>query len=158
MRRAPFQILVFPYRKSKKAIHYALFHRADMDIWQAIAGGGENNETPLKAVKRELYEETQIIRYKFVKLDTMNSISVTNFRDSYQWGNNVYVIPEHCFGVDIDISPIKLSNEHKEYKFCNYAEALSLLHFDSNKTALWELNQKLQNLGPRNEVRKANYK
>ena len=39
---------------------------------------------------------------------------------------------------------IHLSSEHKEYKWVEYDEALKKLKYDSNKTALWELNERLK--------------
>ena len=44
MARAPFQILVYPYRKFENGqIEYALMKRSDEGYWQAIAGGGEDD-------------------------------------------------------------------------------------------------------------------
>ena len=41
MPRAPFQVLVFPYRKNfQNQFEFALLLRADEDFWQGIAGGG----------------------------------------------------------------------------------------------------------------------
>src|SRR5262245_65988597 len=84
MARAPFQVLVFPYRKiSDDAYEYALLKRSDAGWWQAIAGGGENNEKPLEAAKREAYEETGIpADADFLLLDTIISIPVLAFKDS----------------------------------------------------------------------------
>lgn len=33
--------------------------------------------------------------------------------------------------------------EHTEYKWLTYAEAQAVLQYDSNKTALWELNRRI---------------
>ena len=41
MPRAPFQVLVLPYRKSAEAFEFAVFHRSDDACRQGIAGGGE---------------------------------------------------------------------------------------------------------------------
>lgn len=49
--RAPFQILAIPYQIVDGSPKYCVFHRADHDQWQFIAGGGEDNETPLEAAK-----------------------------------------------------------------------------------------------------------
>jgi 8-oxo-dGTP pyrophosphatase MutT (NUDIX family) len=50
MARAPFQILVYPYRKvNGNECEYALLQRSDTGWWQGIAGGGEGDETPLEA-------------------------------------------------------------------------------------------------------------
>ena len=37
--RAPFQILAIPYRIIDGSLRYCVFHRADHDQWQFIAGG-----------------------------------------------------------------------------------------------------------------------
>ena len=61
MARAPFQVLVYPYRKaSNRQFEYALLRRSDQGLWQGIAGGGEGEEKPLEAAKRETYEESGI--------------------------------------------------------------------------------------------------
>ena len=85
MARAPFQVLVYPYRKCHDdKYEYALLKRSDAGYWQAIAGGGEDNETPLEAAKREAYEEAGIATNSdFLQLDTVEPIPVTEFRDSY---------------------------------------------------------------------------
>ena len=44
--RAPFQILSVPYRFIKGELCFCVFRRADFDVWQFIAGGGENNVRP----------------------------------------------------------------------------------------------------------------
>jgi hypothetical protein len=35
-------------KNSKGEFEFAVFKRADADFWQGIAGGGEDNETPMK--------------------------------------------------------------------------------------------------------------
>lgn|SRR5262245_56719888 len=151
MARAPFQVLVFPYRKiSDDAYEYALLKRSDAGWWQAIAGGGENNEKPLEAAKREAYEETGIpADADFLLLDTIISIPVLAFKDSSLWGENLYVIPQYCFGVLTQEISIVLSDEHSDYKWLKYEEAYSLMKYDGDRTALWELNQRLRGEGPR---------
>ncbi|MEW6030596.1 MAG: NUDIX hydrolase [Chloroflexota bacterium] len=151
MARAPFQVLVYPYRKTGNGeFEYVLMKRADEGYWQAIAGGGEDEETPLEAARRETYEETGIRPISdFVQLDSIESIPVTEFRDSRIWGENVYVIPQYCFGVAAQDEQIVISREHTEHKWFTYEEAHASIKFDGNKTALWELNQRLTGRGPR---------
>ncbi len=60
MPRAPFQILVLPYRKIAEAFEFAVFSRSDYACWQGIAGGGEEGETPMEAAQREAREEAGI--------------------------------------------------------------------------------------------------
>ncbi len=151
MGRAPFNVLVYPYIKvDDDEYEYALLKRSDLGIWHGVAGGGEGNETPTEAARRETYEETGIpVESPFIKLDTVTPIPVTEFRDSHLWGEDIYVIPEYSFGVLVKDRHIKLSREHTEYKWLKYQDAYKLLHFDDSKTALWELDRRLRRLGPR---------
>jgi dATP pyrophosphohydrolase len=151
MARAPFQVLVYPYRQvHEDDFEYALLKRSDAGYWQAIAGGGEDRETPLEAARRETYEEAGLpTQSDFLQLDTVEPVPVTEFRDSYLWGDNVYVIPQYCFGVRVKDSPIVLSREHTEYAWLTYEAAYHLVRYDGNKTALWELDKRLRGRGPR---------
>jgi dATP pyrophosphohydrolase len=151
MVRAPFNVLVYLYIKTdKNEIEYALLKRADTGIWHGVAGGGEGNETPLEAARRETCEETGIpVESPFIKLDTIAPVPVTEFSDSYLWGDNLYVIPQYSFGVLVKIRYIILSQEHTKYRWLKYQEACNLLKYDDNKTALWELDRRVRGLGPR---------
>jgi len=148
MARAPFQVLVFPYRRLQNgSIDYALFRRSDAGWWQGIAGGGEDEESPEQAAQRESFEEAGIAgEYLLFRLATVNSIPTACFRDSYLWGDDVYVIPEYCFGIEMHDASIELSDEHSEYRWLTYEVAQSMLHFDGNRIALWELHARLANL------------
>ena len=59
------------------------------------------------------------------------------------WGPEVLVIPEYAFGADAQDQEIILSPEHQEFRWVDYHTAQSLLRFDSNKNALWELDYRL---------------
>jgi dATP pyrophosphohydrolase len=129
---------------------FALLLRADEGFWQGIAGGGEDNETPLEAAKRETLEEAGIgSSAKFLRLDTMESVPVTTLKDNPLWGEDVYVVPQYCFGVDGSDLEIMISHEHSAFGWFTYDQAIQLLKFDGNKTALRELNQRLLGRGPR---------
>jgi dihydroneopterin triphosphate diphosphatase len=155
MARAPFQVLILPYRHNlsgdmQGTVQYAIFARADYPCWQGIAGGGEDQETPLEAARRESHEEAVIpFNCSYLMLQTVNSICVSNFKASEFWGEEVYVIPEYTFGVEVNAVELKLSHEHKTYRWVAYAEAQALLMYEGNKTALWELNQRVLGKGPR---------
>ncbi len=143
--RAPYQTLTILYKKNNNKILYCIFYRNSHPIWQFISGGGEDNETPLETVIREIKEETSLIVDKRIikQLDSRTTIPVLNVTGTYTWGPNVYVIPEYTFAIEINNCDIRLSNEHKEYKWVGYDEAIKKLRYDSNKTALWELNERL---------------
>jgi dATP pyrophosphohydrolase len=151
MARAPFQVLVYPYRKTENGqFEYALLKRADAGYWQAIAGGGEDDEIPMKAARRETLEETGILPISdYLQLDTIEPVPVTEFRDSHLWGDNIFVIPQYCFGVSAQNAQIVISREHTEYKWFSYEEAQKSLKYDDDRTALWELDRRLKGQGPR---------
>ena len=145
MTRAPFQVLVFPYIKDQQGlIEYAIFRRSDGDYWQAIAGGGDERETPRETAMREVQEEVGILEdCDIVALDCKACIPAIAVTGEYTSGDDVFVIPEHAFGVRVKHRRLKLSKEHTEYKWVGYEQAMSMLKWDSNKNALWELNERL---------------
>ena len=59
------------------------------------------------------------------------------------WGKECFVIPEYTFAVRVTSTFLQLSQEHTEYIWLPYLEAQKILQYDSNKTALWELNQRI---------------
>jgi dATP pyrophosphohydrolase len=151
MARAPFNVLVFPYRRADgDEFEYALLKRADAGFWQGVTGGGEDDETPLETARRETFEETGLAPDSpLLQLDTVEPIPVTFFGVSHLWGEDVYVIPQYCFGVLTNDGEIVLSHEHTEYRWLRYEDADRLLKWDGNKTALWELDKRLRGRGPR---------
>ena len=78
-------------------------------------------------------------------LDSQNTQPKSDFADTYasSWSPDVYVIPEYCFAVDTGKKNIILSTEHTEYRWVDYDSAQETLQWDSNKNALWELNERL---------------
>ena len=84
MARAPFPVLVLPHRRRDDGVTaYAVFRRRDdAMVRQAIAGGGEDNETPLEAARREAWEEAGIETSRpYVELDSRASIPVVHFAE-----------------------------------------------------------------------------
>ena len=146
--RAPLQVLVILYKKEKDEILYGIGLRSTRNIWQFVAGGAEDKETPIEAAIRELSEETgiNIKEEDLIVLDSKTTIPVVNVTGTYTRGKDVFVIPEYAFAVDATNFQIKLSNEHTEFKWLEYNKAMDILTYDSNKSALWELNEKLKNI------------
>jgi len=146
MARAPYNVLVYLYRRTGDGtFEYALFKRADLGFWQGVTGGGEDAETPIEAARRETREETGLSPVaSFLQLDTVEPIPAYHFGHSQLWGEDVYIVPQYAFGVEVKDEQLILSPEHTAYRWLRYAEAYRLLEFDGNRTALWELNQRLR--------------
>lgn len=146
MARAPFQVLVIPYRRRCKGEHeFAVFRRRDRSMWQFLAGGGEGRETPMDAARREAFEEAEIPPdLPWLTLDSLATVPRHAFPGNSHWPQELYVIPEHCFAVAIDGQELQLSTEHDSVEWLQYEEARSRLTWDSNRNALWELRERLQ--------------
>ena len=147
MARAPFQVHGFPFRKSAAGIYeYAIFRRPDDGYWQAIAGGGEDTESPVEAAKRETVEEAGIpSSADLFMLGTTASVPTFHFKARHLWPKGLYVIPAYYFAVRASDVEIALSHEHTEYRWVDYYGGVGLLHWDDDRTALWELNVRLLN-------------
>jgi dihydroneopterin triphosphate diphosphatase len=153
MPRAPFQVLILPFRRTSDW-EYAIFRRKDLDFWQGLAGGGKVGEKPEETAKREAKEEASLpLETEMVKLDTVSYlpiVAIKDFRKTFDIatgcpsvGPDTLVIPEYCFGADATGLTLVLSHEHTEMRWCGLEEARNLVRFDSNKTALWELSIRL---------------
>lgn len=143
MGRKEFQILVIPFKitNSNQRL-FSIFRREKEDYWQWIAGGGEDQESIIQAAKREAFEEAGINQNcRYIKLDSLSMIPITHFK-SFAKREDIFVITEYAFGVHAH-NDIILSDEHTENRWVNYETAMQLLKWDSNKTALWELNTRL---------------
>ena len=143
--RAPFQILAIPYRRREGILQYCVFHRADHDQWQFLSGGGEDGETPEEAARREIFEESGLTVQSIIPLRSLCCIPASIFseRHTRHWPADTYVIPEYAFGFVCE-GEIRLSDEHSEYFWMDYREAGDRLKWDSNRTALYELDCRLK--------------
>jgi len=141
--RAPFQVLVLPWRRRAPSLEVAVLHRADYDVWQFISGGGEDGESLDEAARREGFEEGGIPGdAPYLSLASIATLPACWFRAWATWPADVLVIPEHAFAVEVD-RELQLSAEHRALRWCTVAEAMELLRFDSNKHALWELHERI---------------
>ena len=142
--RMPFQVLVIPYRDATP-IQYAAFFREDSNYWQFIAGGGSKGEDKIQAARREAAEEAGIPQSAmFLELQTVASVPTHCFRSRIYWPQDLYVIPEYCFAVNMNELTIVLSHEHTRVDWLSFGECHERLHWQSNQVALWELNERLK--------------
>ncbi len=139
--RAPLQILAIPYRYTDGRLEVCVLHRATIDQWQFVAGGAEDAETPEEAARREIWEETGIHTLP-VRLSAVCSIRADCY-DAPHWPRDLYVVPEYSFAF-LCKEEITLSHEHDACIWMSPDEAERRLHWDSNKTALYELTCRLR--------------
>ncbi|MBQ4578874.1 MAG: NUDIX pyrophosphatase [Clostridia bacterium] len=148
MARAKYQVLVIPYRKTEDGVRYCIFKRSDMDsCWQFVAGGGEEEDaTPLVSARREAFEEAGIpADASFARLETVSSISTEHFpKARLHWGEHCLVIPEYSFAAALTGQAVILSDEHTNFEWVDYDTAIQRLRYDSNRVALWELDNRIK--------------
>jgi dATP pyrophosphohydrolase len=141
MARSPRQSIVIPFIKKEDDFEFAIFQRKESSggFWQWISGGAEDEETPKDAAIRELMEEASVADFHNIyKLESMCTIQKTFYKDRDHWDDSILVVPEYSFAIELSSKNITISSEHQDYKWVSYEEAMSLLKWDSNKTALWE--------------------
>jgi dihydroneopterin triphosphate diphosphatase len=73
-----------------------------------------------------------------------HTIPVVYVTGEFTWGPDVLVIPEYAFGVRVEKSELTLSQEHTEYGWFALKDAAKAVQWDSNRTALWELDHRLR--------------
>lgn len=156
--RAPFQVLVLPFYHDDQKVNYAVFKRADAGYWQFIAGGGEGSELPVEAARREAGEEAAIAPSALLfPLDSRNTVPVMELAGRLRWGADVIVVPEYTFAVRITDLALRIGVGHSEYRWVEYETCRELLHWDSNRNALHELNYRiLHNMIPNSSPKDGN--
>ncbi|HEX8395696.1 MAG TPA: NUDIX pyrophosphatase [Longimicrobium sp.] len=148
--RAPFQVLVLLYTWTVDGKpRYAVLRRADLGVWQPVAGGGEDEETPAQAAGREAWEEAGLpLGTELISLGVVGRVPVTEFRDRAHWPPHLETIPEHAFAAPISPAALRLSAEHDAIEWMDYASAAARLHWPSNRAALAALHQRLTSSPP----------
>jgi dihydroneopterin triphosphate diphosphatase len=145
MARQPIQVEGIVFRKEDKLTEFLLLKRTAKrgGFWQPVTGGVEDGETILEALKREISEETNISKFIQIleKVHTfeLESGSILRVKSKNK-------IKEYVYGIEVsaDQKVNICSEEHTEFKWCSYAEALELLRWDTNKTALKKLNKLIE--------------
>ncbi|NLV75351.1 MAG: NUDIX domain-containing protein [Chloroflexi bacterium] len=151
--RAPYNVLVLPYRRTPEGWEFALLLEADEGNWQGIAGGGEDDETPEQAARREAREEGDLPdTCPLTRLQALQMVPVCYF-DAPHWSPDLYTIPQYAFGLDATGCELQLSSEHREVAWMRIDQALERAFYDSDRVALWELNLRLTQADPRKAAR-----
>lgn len=144
--REPKQVLIIPYVIDSNELFLYILKRGDMDYWQWVAGGVEENETTLGAAVRESSEELglTLTESSFTQLESTCSIPRCYFKSDSEWSDDFYTITEYSFAVKLsENQEISLSREHTEYNKIKYSDLDKYQTWDSNRTAAWELNKRM---------------
>ncbi len=121
------------FRRNKKIKYLLLFREKNESfsaLWGFPRGKIEENEDELETVKREVEEETGLKNLRFLE----------NFREKISWfyrreGKTIF--KESIFYLaESKNEDVKISEEHDDYKWCDYEETIKLLRYKNIKEAL----------------------
>ncbi|MGF7059510.1 NUDIX hydrolase [Brassicibacter mesophilus] len=102
--------------------------------YQPVCGGIEIGEDPREAVVREIFEETGITDIKNI-IDLDYTFTYKEVKHG-----ELMNMTDICFAVEVcNVSKIKLSDEHEEYKWYSYIEAKECLKWEHSLIALEKL-------------------
>jgi 8-oxo-dGTP pyrophosphatase MutT (NUDIX family) len=110
------------------------------------SGSLEAARTPSRpGARREALEEAGVAKgSSFFQLRTIDSVPVADFVARPVWPPDTYVIPQHFFACEAESLIATLSAEHAEWRWVNYGDAVELLRYHGNRTALFELAERLR--------------
>lgn len=107
-------------------------------IWQIVTGKIEPEESVLKALKREVWEETGCT------IDQAYNVNITTFyervKDRIGYSANFFAPLDHT--QTITLAP----KEHSAYQWCSFAKAEDLLAFPSQKEILLHIKKHYMNV------------
>jgi|TARA_B110000967_G_scaffold184929_1_gene204776 dATP pyrophosphohydrolase len=119
------------FRRTKKGFIYLLLKRSKTKIyehlWQGVAGKIEKKEKSWEAAIRELKEETGFLPSEMFVAD-----HVSRFYEAYK--DRINLVP--VFGIGVEMSDVKLSDEHCDYKWVDFNSALKKLVWKGQKEGL----------------------
>jgi len=125
------QVDSYIYRRTDEGPIYLMLKRSTgkhyEHLWQGVAGKIEKGETAVQTVIRELEEETGNKPKKLFVAD-----HIASFYDARN--DRIQMVP--IFGIEVENSEVQLSDEHSEYKWVSFEEALTLLTWKGQKEGL----------------------
>ncbi len=128
------------FRKNEnKNYEFLLLKRIETKggFWQPVTGEIEENETVEEAMKREIKEEIAITNLLQVIPEVYHFILDETKQQEFVFGVKISANEK------IDLTK-NIYQEHEEYKWCSFDEALNLLKYPGNKEGLKRLNKILK--------------
>ena len=124
-------VACYVYRQTDKGLKFLILKRNEKKLyehlWQGVAGKIEKDEEAWETAIRELKEETGLDPVKMFVAD-----HISQFYEKH--GDRVNLVP--VFGIEVDSKNVILSDEHIEYKWVDFKEALDTLVWNGQKKGI----------------------
>ena len=139
--RFPIQIGVIIFRKAKNDYEFLLLKRIPekQGFWQSISGGLESKDkSHLDCAFREAFEEAGVKKENVIRV--INDFYFYKYEDPDFEKGKITLMNHHFYAfqinegtiVTIEDNPV---DEHEEFRWVNFDEALKLLKWENNKKA-----------------------
>jgi dATP pyrophosphohydrolase len=88
MKKIPISVLVLIHTKNKEIL--ILKKKNDKDLWQSVTGSLNENETPIQAAKREVFEETGLNAENLIDCEKQYIFEIYEmWKHKYEWVTRV---------------------------------------------------------------------
>ena len=138
--KKPISSLVLIYTEDFKVL---LMERADKKaFWQSVTGSLEENETPIEAAAREVFEETGVNTNQYLLEDWhLSHVYEIYAHWRFRYAPDITHNTEHIFGLKLpSIIPIQLSeHEHVRYLWVDWRDAMDKVFSWTNVEAIKKL-------------------
>lgn len=121
----------YVYRRDGDELRFLLLKRSPdkmyAGIWQGVAGKIQSGEAAWEAAIRELREETGLTpSFMFI------ADHVSMFYETH--GDRINLVP--VFGIEVSSTDVILSEEHCDYRWATFPQAIDTLVWSGQKTGL----------------------
>lgn len=138
MKKIPISVLVIIYTKNKDVL--LLKKNNDKDMWQSVTGSLNENEKPIDAARREVFEETGLKSSNIIDCNRKNVFEIYEmWRHKYEDG--VTHNTEHVFLLELE-SKVDIAldkSEHLKYEWVSRVKAAEKVFSHTNRQAIFEL-------------------
>lgn len=134
----PIKTQAIVYCRTDEDHKYLILKRSEIDggYWQPIVGTVKEKESIIQCMLREIEEEVGISDVMQVSKQLYN----------FSWEREEQVYLEFVYAIEVDEkSAIKLSEEHDEYLWLNFEDAVEKVKYDSNKRSITIVEKMLTN-------------
>ena len=139
MKKIPISVLVLIYTKNKDIL--ILKKKNNKELWQSVTGSLNENETPVEAAKREVFEETGLNSDNLIDCNKNYVFEIYDMW-KHKYNKGVTHNTEHVFMLELDCTKdIKLDkDEHVSYEWVPRVKAAEKVFSHTNRQAIFDLS------------------